>query len=1482
MASFNDATVPAARRQRKSIDGQIPSSRMFEKENATVDLGSTLAANRKKSRSKSMGPGGLDILKSGNGNRRASLAAPSRPPPRSILKPTIGPLPEIPSLKTKKSNPADSRDGQDGDREEGSESKIALRTEEEQQAAAREREERERREARRKSLANRRVSFAAEATLHTFHEVEYMQDPTSSTDSTRRRSSIVRSEANQSSDAASRPHGEVEDPTEPPQHQRKRRRSSSMGPASLHHSDDEFTASSFYSSDSEPVDAVEEVQSEEDSDVDSSSDSDADDGTMVTVEDHEVTSASVTSGFTARFPSSPGDNNTLEEALRMASTRAGTQRLDQDDSDGEEVIPSFGWIKKNKPTEQEKSSDFRDVTNNLEDADKASDADEQDMDMDMDMEMTQAAGGIIRQDAVEDEEEEQDMSMDVTHALGGILAHAKGEKGSGAEATMQVDETMELTRAIGGIRRPAASYYDDDDDGNEDMSMEITTALGGLLAANQGRPDWTRRKSTVSTAHGSLHDTTMDMDMTVAVGKILPAAGTDNNEDEATMGMDKTTAVGRILPSATVDDEGEATMGMEMTTAIGGIIKGTSTPESRVAAKKFMEAEVDRPDPPSKSTAIESKSPTRSIAPAARPASHTAGQQSPAQNPFRGAGLRRSLAQRRSPTPESSPFKGTPSPVGSTFSSRARTDARSPTRRTGSQSPSREHSSPTRTSPSRTRASGGRTKLPDGKPATPSPRKTANKASDIFRDDPNTGTRTPTVVLTPQPRRHSGVGADKPGLGSPRVAAIFDRRGSIGETAESFVPGTSRGVTFADPREMEEGTELDHGVAPDSRSRNRNEGDPKDDGDGTLNLKDMIESMSPKKKPLRGRKSLHVGSAMGLLGKRPAELDEEDEAEEMDGVKRLKGHQGSPVKNVKLQQPPSMAETTGRRVARPSQHRGQGIETRRGTTPSPVASPEKEGGAVGSSQGRGHPHYGEDDASTQPVDSHRSQTSSSKHSLKGGHPAGDRIHLQDFLNMTSIRFMELTTTKRRHTQAPDALKDGIPEGEDHFPLERCVVAGACTVPMLELYQHSCRELKKYISEGRRIVREIEAETLEDNPPLFREYMSAAAEFKSVLDNQFKNSKTHARLESKAMWYDWRTALQEGLREGLQRIAEGMGADAQLFRQQEKLLASVVPGLVARFEELAEERGDLEAVARDLADSDPAELEAVRAQLRKVDEDVEEKRRRVRELRQQLQESEEDVEQLSARKNECLADIRESEKIREECRGWSTGEIISLQERVDEMEKQYGWAITGTSGTTISMAYKRDIELVFNVSSLQRDHKNAQIDLWYVASNRETGAEPSKPSTAESEFFLQCIRDHVRALPQSPTKIPDLLRTVRTSWDLAVSTRSQIRRINTTFPTTVVRTSDSSIAICSSLLLVPIETRVEVSLHVQAASRPDGVEFSLHPQARVVYGETFNAGKMSEFLSTHLGEMVRPVGEGAPSWCDVLVDLHERLLARGRK
>ena len=234
------------------------------------------------------------------------------------------------------------------------------------------------------------------------------------------------------------------------------------------------------------------------------------------------------------------------------------------------------------------------------------------------------------------------------------------------------------------------------------------------------------------------------------------------------------------------------------------------------------------------------------------------------------------------------------------------------------------------------------------------------------------------------------------------------------------------------------------------------------------------------------------------------------------------------------------------------------------------------------------------------------------------------------------------------------------DGEDDLSLERCVVAGACTVPNLELYQHSCRELKKYISEGRRIVREIETDTFEENPPLFREYLSATPEVKSLMDNQFKNVKTHARLLSKNMWYEWRMKLQDGLKEGLVRIAEGMVEDEEALDKQEALLSSVLPALSARHDALTQESTNLEEVARELADCDPAELQSTRDELVNLDAEIERKKQLIAELRRDFDESEANVQALSEQKEQCQRDIRDSEKIREDCRGWTSTEVSALK------------------------------------------------------------------------------------------------------------------------------------------------------------------------------------------------------------------------------
>lgn len=209
-------------------------------------------------------------------------------------------------------------------------------------------------------------------------------------------------------------------------------------------------------------------------------------------------------------------------------------------------------------------------------------------------------------------------------------------------------------------------------------------------------------------------------------------------------------------------------------------------------------------------------------------------------------------------------------------------------------------------------------------------------------------------------------------------------------------------------------------------------------------------------------------------------------------------------------------------------------------------------------------------------------------------------------------------------------------------------------------KQSCRELKRYIAEGRSIVREIETDTYEDNPALFREYMTAPPDVKALMDNQFKNVKTHARLLSKAMWYEWRMKLLDGLKEGLIQISSGMDEDAQVLSQQEGHIEAVLPKLVEEDEQLRKDHQVLQAQADELASCDQDELRQTREQLAAIDHDLQAKRRLAAQLETELRFKEKAIQDAVERRDEYQAEIKEAERVRQESRGWKRSEVAALQ------------------------------------------------------------------------------------------------------------------------------------------------------------------------------------------------------------------------------
>jgi kinetochore protein Spc7/SPC105 len=510
----------------------------------------------------------------------------------------------------------------------------------------------------------------------------------------------------------------------------------------------------------------------------------------------------------------------------------------------------------------------------------------------------------------------------------------------------------------------------------------------------------------------------------------------------------------------------------------------------------------------------------------------------------------------------------------------------------------------------------------------------------------------------------------------------------------------------------------------------------------------------------------------------------------------------------------------------------------------------------------------------------------------------ERISLQEFLDMTKIRFMDLSTTKRRHTAAPASFHDREIEPVEES-LDRFVVAGSCTLPEYELYQHACHEMKKYISDGRDFVRTMESNVMEENPLLFTEYLTAPPDQRIVMDNQFKNLKTSARLEARGEWYGWRRTLLGDLKTGLLNTMQGFIRDEAVLVEREKILDAVLPSLTEQHDRLSSECQQLQQRHDELNSCDREELEQAREQLVAADSEIEERKQLLAQLQQELAEKEERIEAVKERKIECVAEIKAAERVREECRGWSTSEVndlkgmLPLQQpviwrtyantapaKVTALEEAHGWSITSASSTTITMTHAHDLELYFQPSAFATgsDSPNASISLAYVG---DSATPHPRPLTTCKRFFLQLIRAHLHCIPQSQTRIADLLSLVKNSWATALAVAEGVRWLEHSYITDEHILSDERIAISTNMLLPSLQTKVRCTFEVGASMGENGVETVVEPKAELVYGEKYKADRMRDFLKDFCGDTIREESEMA-IWADAVVDLADKLKATGRK
>lgn len=984
--------------------------------------------------------------------------------------------------------------------------------------------------ARRKSMMNRRVSFAPEATLHTWDIIEQAHDQTTSTDSAEstRRGSAFRgpsSSPGQSSEAEDfeslAQDAEDAELLSSPVAQdraskRNARRSSGIPPMNFNNPED-FSSSG----ESGSEDSGEEL--EEEGDMASGDET----GTAMSL---DIDDKTMQSGSDASTSSS----TRIELALQQAAKTAGTRGIAYDEFGdmsmeiaGEEITNAFKpWAEQNSIEPHGSASLDQENINPFSPAFKAD-----------------IASRPATIDEEDEDEGEEDMSMDVTRAVGGIL---RDQPVAPMSSPAGEDGTMDFTQAVGKITGQKRR-----------RSTTESGSPGEAMSAVQSK----RRRSSI--ARSSMGDDTMDL--TMAVGGIQSVASPAKQERRRSMRnrrssgaasdgtMDLTRAVGRIRAAKQTEDDslvGNEELSMELTTVLGGIRAGQEAAPV-----------VSRPRTPQ-----QPQSPVRAAA-------NTTPKEQERFKDTPDLGAKQSLT----PVFQKQSAKSEKSVDRQAFASKPRLGRTPNASVKAAESPSREDA------PVVVEEQQERTPSAGSSPAKdisypqlpPSAQKVSPARTPSMSPQRQQVQRTPISGLRmPQPLQghsleHSPT-AEKQMRSSPAKAAA--------PTPEKQIPSSPANATAATPEKQRRSSPAKATAAtPEKRTSSNNSQNL------SQNLTNTIKMMST---PSR-----------------------------------------ETLKNVT-----------------PKKH-----------TPAKQTSPAKAATPKGRPTPRGRQNVNASPARRLNEDLENIQASGN---------AMEKVGLQDFLTQAGIRFMDLTTTKRRMTAAPTPSKvknnAQVDEESDEAGLESMVIAAARTVPELELYQHACHELKRYTKEGKQMISELEAATLEEQPPLIRAYVHAAPDRKAALDAQMRDMKTNARLQSKEMWYAWRSQLLDELMVGLQNIAEGLIKDDETLARTEQMVDEVLPKLVEQKDGLEQEATRLEESVNAVSDEEREELEMVREQITDTNAQLAEKRHLLESLQRQAQEQDSLAEKLHASNAEFTAATQEANRVREACRGVSINEITALK------------------------------------------------------------------------------------------------------------------------------------------------------------------------------------------------------------------------------
>lgn len=177
-----------------------------------------------------------------------------------------------------------------------------------------------------------------------------------------------------------------------------------------------------------------------------------------------------------------------------------------------------------------------------------------------------------------------------------------------------------------------------------------------------------------------------------------------------------------------------------------------------------------------------------------------------------------------------------------------------------------------------------------------------------------------------------------------------------------------------------------------------------------------------------------------------------------------------------------------------------------------------------------------------------------------------KVSLAEFLEEIDVKFFDDLEF------AIDLLSDSRYEGESKatFSNESYFRANI-QVPLLELYELSCKELTAKIEQGKNLYLELQETADQDVPELFSKYFKASYYEQMAMKSQFQVTRVYTREQAKQVWYEWRAKV-------FRNVIEVFAANLTILRDDKLILETSIHDLTQEYEALQD---DLAQVRNDI-------------------------------------------------------------------------------------------------------------------------------------------------------------------------------------------------------------------------------------------------------------------------------------------------------------